>query len=179
MEIYENIFTKDECNYLINLIKDSYNLHDFLIYNPEKKIKTVIPEYSQRKGINFFDERLGFVEDRFIKLSNQTVSDVEYNKIDLYRFNQYGEGEFINYHEDFDAMSKGAIITMALFLNNEYEGGEFWFNENGSEYKIDQKIGSVAIFQSGITHKITPVTQGTRYSINCWPKYKKINKTLF
>jgi predicted 2-oxoglutarate/Fe(II)-dependent dioxygenase YbiX len=113
-----------------------------------------------------------------LKLCNQNVSDVEYNKINLYRFNQYGEGEFINYHEDYDAMSKGAIITMALFLNEGYQGGEFWFKEGDHEYKIEQKMGGVIIFKSDITHKITPVASGTRYSINCWPKYIKLNKTL-
>jgi hypothetical protein len=178
MKIYENIFTKDECDYIINLIKETYQLEDFLIYDPEKKIKTIQPEYSQRKGINFFDERLGFVEDRFLKLCNQDISDVEYTKINIYRFNQYIKDEYINYHGDFHAMSEGALITIGLFLNEDYEGGEFWYKENEIEYEVKQKMGSVIVFDAGISHKITPVISGIRYSINSWPKSKKLKNTL-
>jgi hypothetical protein len=55
MKVYDNIFTKNECDFIINVIKESYKLEDFLIYNPEKKINIIQPEHAQRKGINFFD----------------------------------------------------------------------------------------------------------------------------
>jgi hypothetical protein len=178
MQIYNDIFTKDECDYIISLIKESYQLEDFKIYDSEKKTKVVLPEHSQRKGINFFDERMGFVENRFLKLSNESISDTEYTKINVYRFNQYSKDAYINYHGDFDAISKGAIITIGLFLNDEYEGGEFWYKENESEYKVEQKTGSVIIFNSNIQHKIAPIIDGIKYSINCWPQYKKTKTTL-
>ena len=173
MEIYKDIFTKEECDYIIKLIKESYQLTDFLIYDPETKGKTVLSEYSQRKGINFYDEKLAFVEERFINLANRTESDVIYNKVRVYRFNEYNVNEYINYHGDYDAMhNEGAIITIGLFLNDDYTGGDFCYKEDNQEHKVEQKTGTVIIFKSDVDHMITPVTSGVRYSINAWPGYK-------
>jgi hypothetical protein len=55
-----------------------------------------------------------------------------------------------------------------LYLNNDYEGGEFAFFDRELKYKL--KKGSCIMFPSNFMypHEIMPVTSGTRYSIITW-----------
>ena len=64
-------------------------------------------------------------------------------------------------------------ISMTLLLNEDYEGGNFQF---GFFNKGDVSIanpefstkGSLIFFPSFIYHQVTPITQGTRYSLVAW-----------
>jgi PKHD-type hydroxylase len=69
-------------------------------------------------------------------------------------------------------------ISMTINLNppGEYEGGDLKFDaglhvEESSRFYTCEEIkpqGSVIIFPSFIKHCVTPVTQGTRYSLVLW-----------
>ena len=56
---------------------------------------------------------------------------------------------------------------LLVHLNDDYEGGDFimWETE-----KIELPQGSIMIFPSNFMypHKVTPVTEGTRYSYVSW-----------
>ena len=51
---------------------------------------------------------------------------------------------------------------------NEYEGGDLQFglqNEDGEWYTAKREKGSITIFPSFFTHRVTPVTKGKRYTL--------------
>ena len=54
--------------------------------------------------------------------------------------------------------------SVLLFLNDDYEGGEFIVTDK--EYKPSK--GSAIVFPSYMYHQVTPVTRGTRYSLVNW-----------
>ena len=94
-------------------------------------------------------------EDFRQRLKNRPESFLQEWQQSVESFNQYCKGEYIQYHGDFDAISHGAITTVGLFLNEDFEGGEFWYIEDEKEYKIEQKIGSVVVFKVGLNRKGT------------------------
>ena len=57
-------------------------------------------------------------------------------------------------------------VTVLLFLNDDYEGGEIIICNR----KFETKAGSAIVFPSNFMfpHEVLKVTEGTRYSITCW-----------
>jgi len=57
-------------------------------------------------------------------------------------------------------------VTVLLFLNDDYEGGEIKIADN--LYK--PPAGSAIIFPSNFMypHEVLHVKRGTRYSVTCW-----------
>ena len=69
-------------------------------------------------------------------------------------------------------------ISLTINLNNpgEYEGGDLKFDlgphcESNERYITCNEIkpqGSIVLFPSFVTHQVTPITTGTRYSLVLW-----------
>ena len=59
-------------------------------------------------------------------------------------------------------------LTALAFLNDDFEGGQFFINSNGSLYYPPQSKGTVIVFPSYMVHGVEPVIKGTRYSSACW-----------
>jgi predicted 2-oxoglutarate/Fe(II)-dependent dioxygenase YbiX len=59
-------------------------------------------------------------------------------------------------------------LTSLLFLNDNYEGGEFVMLDD--TYKAKVKQGSVIVFPSNFMydHEVKKVTKGNRYSVMTW-----------
>ena len=68
-------------------------------------------------------------------------------------------------------------LSMSLVLDSEFEGGELEIFD-APRHKVltfDIKPGTVCIFPSWVSHRVKPVTSGTRYSLVSWmngPEFK-------
>jgi PKHD-type hydroxylase len=76
-----------------------------------------------------------------------------------------GTWNSINNTPNINLNGKTRKISMSLILNDDYEGGEL---EIWSSNKAAYKRGSIIFFPSWMTHRVTPVTKGTRYSLVVW-----------
>jgi len=56
-------------------------------------------------------------------------------------------------------------MSMSLILNDDYEGGDLILF---STRIPKQETGSMIFFPSFLSHEVTPVTKGTRYSLVMW-----------
>jgi len=97
------------------------------------------------------------------------VSKVEYTD---FRMNCYEKGGFMREHIDAIHRSHGQKLgyphlTSLLFLNDDFEGGEFVLC--GDKY-IEKIQGSAVVFPSNFMypHEVKEVTQGKRYSVMTW-----------
>ena len=88
-----------------------------------------------------------------------------------FRVNRYSEGGFMSKHYDSIHHSHGQHYgyphaTVLLYLNDDYEGGEFTV----ATTRIKPKAGSVVVFPSNFMfpHSAEMVTKGTRWSIVSW-----------
>ena len=99
-----------------------------------------------------------------------------HNKIKIqeythFRINCYETGGFMKEHIDNIHHSHGQKqgyphLTSLIFLNDDYEGGEFTLcGEN-----LDKDKGSAVVFPSNFMfpHEVKKVTSGVRYSIMTW-----------
>ena len=61
--------------------------------------------------------------------------------------------------------NKTRKMSMSLILNDDYEGGDLILF---STRIPKQETGSMIFFPSFLSHEVTPVTKGTRYSLVMW-----------
>ena len=92
---------------------------------------------------------------------------IENIKVESTNILRYEEGghfvEHIDHHENFPR-----AISMSMFLNDNFTGGELEFRE--FDLKIKPEAGKIVVFHSGnpYTHKVNPVGCGIRYSVVRW-----------
>ncbi len=69
-------------------------------------------------------------------------------------------------HQDQGVSSR--VLSVLLYLNDDYEGGELEFRH--SNIKIKPEAGSVLFFPSNFlyVHEVYPVTKGPRYALPNW-----------
>ena len=86
------------------------------------------------------------------------------------QFAQYDEGHHYTWHTDTFALSgkpEDRKVTIVALLNDEFQGGDFEIRLY-KDYKVPLKKGSMVAFPSILEHRVTPITQGTRYSATMW-----------
>jgi PKHD-type hydroxylase len=111
----------------------------------------------------------------YIEIANFQAWNFRLSTIQDPQFTIYNKGGFYGFHQDSslhqDGMRKlSCVITIAK--PEDFEGGEFEF-EDGTVPDIKER-GSVLVFPSFISHRVSPVTSGTRYSLVAWhegPKF--------
>ena len=89
-----------------------------------------------------------------------------------FRINRYVPGGFMQQHTDAIHHSHGQKqgyphLTSLLFLNDDFEGGDFVLCDD--QY-IEKKQGSALVFPSNFMfpHEVKKVTEGKRFSIMTW-----------
>jgi predicted 2-oxoglutarate/Fe(II)-dependent dioxygenase YbiX len=168
--LIENLYSYDEC----------IDLNQKILQNTIKDINDR-PAYGVKKtsSINHFHR--GALREELRKFTN-CILDINKNSygFDIHQFNDY---EPINYnvydgrnlseygwHKD-NTFSDVFDIKLTAILNTsqeEYEGGELQLFLNDITPITKLKTGCMIIFYSAISHRITPVSKGTRTSISQW-----------
>ena len=106
----------------------------------------------------------------------ENMQITRYKKGGFYNFHKDGKGDHLSvYKAPCDKALLGFVrkLSMTVLLNDDYVGGEFQFARYKQEKcRIDtvelNKTGSIIIFPSDIEHRVTPITNGTRYSLVIW-----------
>lgn len=85
---------------------------------------------------------------------------------------RYVDGGHYKFHKDEDLPSDKKIIrklSAVLFLSDpeDYEGGAFEMQDFEMPFQKAPQ-GSIVIFPSYLTHRVTPVTSGERCTAVCW-----------
>lgn len=81
----------------------------------------------------------------------------------LLRYDQSGH---LPAHQDQGVSSR--VLSVLLYLNDDYEGGEIEFKHSNLKFKPE--AGSVLFFPSNFlyVHEVYPVTKGPRYALPNW-----------
>ena len=125
----------------------------------------------------------------FVRQANQMCKwgfDTHYSE--PCQFTKYGVEQHYNWHQDSFinpisdptqrnyGLIRKLTVTVSLADGDSYEGGDLEFSFRDPYEKEDviqkpeaaRKKGSVTVFPSFVWHRVTPVTQGTRYSLVIW-----------
>jgi len=89
------------------------------------------------------------------------------------QLSQYNIGQFYNKHVDFngnpETKSHTRKLSMSVQLSdNNYEGGDLIIYYSGEKYIAPKSRGTVIVFDSKLTHEVTPIIKGERYSLVKW-----------
>ena len=151
----------DFYNSVTNTIRDQGDEELFISYseNISKPIWDRIPYALTRYA---FKARTPYVNFR-------ERSQKHYSKI---KFNKYPVGTKMREHVDhihslFEGERKGIpVLTLLGFLNDDYDGGDFYL----CDQRLEVSAGQLLIFPSIFLypHRVEPITKGTRYSWVSW-----------
>ena len=153
------------------------------LVNQSKTIKEIFKTYN--KVINDFLQNHSRKEDfpDFIKSLDTQKEPWFYGGLTLLKYDvktkEYYENEAavthnrtMGYHTDrhhYDIDSRGPklIITVTMYLNDNYDGGEICFfdKNSGNQYSYKPKAGDVTVFPSGepYFHSVLPAYNSERY----------------
>jgi len=171
---YEKIVPDELCDDIISYTMESkeltpstYSTHDRT--NPQSSQRVFMDDVWFRVNEKYYEE---MKEHTLNVLSTyQKVHKVVCQRYTDFRVNRYGSGGFMSEHTDNIHHSHGQQygyphLSVLLFLNENYKGGEFVVADN--EYKTNK--GSAIIFPSNFMfpHKVNKIEYGTRWSVISW-----------
>ena len=138
---------------------------------PEAKGRT--PRKSEVTWIN--DNNLNQLLLEACDYVNRSCWNIKIEGVEPVQFGIYPAGGFYDWHVDQHSKKYNNIrkISMSLFLNDDYEGGDFDLEiyKPGTDPRFDTfkpKPGSAIFFQSDQWHRVRSVTSGLRKSLVAW-----------
>lgn len=178
---YQNIFNEDVD--LVPLIEkddldDSSIIKKWKPWNSSDNL-TVFGNQKFISPYEFLDET--FLSHKIIKMLDSAIKTCseEYSSrynIDLGRLaplsiSKYFEGNSMGSHTDSYDGDTSAVLSIVLYLNDDYEGGELYFKEQ--QIKVKPEKNSLVAFPSTkpYFHESLPIISGTKYlSPGFWNK---------
>jgi Rps23 Pro-64 3,4-dihydroxylase Tpa1-like proline 4-hydroxylase len=169
INIFENFLLPEECDFILNKCKGELTLSNAELIGGNYKFA---PTENFRKSSIGWVSDLGFLNERLTNKLRETfnINGMEVTGLGDYQFTEYKEGEYFNWHADAsDAHYSDRFASMVIQLNNEYNGGILEIKNIKSELvPIENKIGTLYIFDSRLLHRVTTVENGVRYSLVNW-----------
>ena len=93
----------------------------------------------------------------------QDCQITRYTKDGFYNWHIDGMGSHSELQDDGNTRK----LSMSIILNSDYEGGDFEMRGlNNQVPRLEE--GSIIVFPSFVEHRVTPVTEGIRYSLVSW-----------
>jgi len=168
----EKFLTNDECDFILNKYKSELKLETAIVGNGEIKL-------NKRKSSVGFIDTIDGIDVKLIDILKNSISlkGFEVTNLGKYQFTQYNEGDFYDWHTDGDeTLYSHRYCSIVIQLNNQYENGELEIELSNEQEPIVIKkgIGNLVIFLSSKKHRVTPVTNGVRYTLVNWIGLKKI-----
>lgn len=106
------------------------------------------------------NERAGW---KYNIVAAQDCQVTRYTKDEFYNWHTDGMGS----HNEVENDGNTRKLSMSIILNSNFEGGDFEMRD--LENKIPRlEEGSIIVFPSFVEHRVTPVTEGIRYSLVTW-----------
>ena len=173
----ENVFTKDECNKMIEDFS-KLELKTGEIYSSNEKVRESKIAFLNTNDNKELIEKLGSLTLG----CNQQHFDFDLNFMEDIQFTTYtGEDKgFYGAHLDVgtDDKHRPTMRKLSFILQlsdpDDYEGGSFCIHTGVKEYP-EMKQGSIYAFPSYMLHEVEPVTKGKRCTLVWWangPNFK-------
>lgn len=167
----ENFINKKDCKSIIKKFKNELTLQP-------AKIGNDVIRLNKRKSQVAFVENINIIDNKLIDIlkKNILLKGFEVTNLGKYQFTEYNTGDFYEWHNDGDeTMHSYRYCSIVIQLNDNYENGHLEIKtKNNESYIVKKGIGNLSIFLSNKEHRVTPVTNGVRYTLVNWVGLKKI-----
>lgn len=189
--IQPNVINEVGLSEIIDHVRSS-DKTDLSVFDPEKSNNTGTTEWivdKKMRDTQFIDYEP--IQPKIIDLFRNAVKEVinpfygiEVHQSEMPQMLSYGIGGHYKPHVDAESLWKtpeGELIwkksidrdlSIVMFLNDDFEGGDFVFPE--LRVRVRPEPGMMVCFPSNhhYRHGVEPVTKGIRYSIVCWAQVK-------
>jgi PKHD-type hydroxylase len=169
IDIFENFLSPEECDFILNKCNNELTLSVAKVYGDDTN--TTHNKTIRKSSIGWVSD-LGFLNDRLTKKLRETfnVNGMEVTGLGNYQFTEYKEGEYFDWHTDSTAtIYRDRFTSIVIQLNDTYKGGVLEIkNIKGEIIPMENKIGTLYIFNSRLLHRVTPVENGIRYTLVNW-----------
>jgi PKHD-type hydroxylase len=166
---WDKAFTKEECERIIEIGNNA--VHEPATTgnkNKEKIRKSEIAWLYPSDDINWVYRRMTDIitslNDRFFKFDL-------FGATEGFQFTKYtAPGGKYGRHIDSATgnLVRKLSFTLQLSEPEDYKGGDLCLHIDEKPTVMQKDQGYVALFPSYVLHEVTPVTQGTRYSLVSW-----------
>jgi len=142
------LFNSEECESIISLSKRNFQTWK----SSDRQYKS--------EGI-LFNENTSWIFDR-LKSFFEVSTGYELIKLkEEIHFHIFNSNSWFGIHTD---SRDSRLFSVGVLLNENFQGGEFKLY-TPNEIVLDKKLGNCYVFDANISHEITPITLGTRYSL--------------
>lgn len=172
MIIQSVLFTKDECNHLLNE-HTNFQKSAYLDESNRKIIKADIRS-SKESTISISESTKILLLE---KLKEFDVIDLpEYTKV-----LKYDIGDEFKRHQDKGPTSEAVVRYKTLIIqlsnSNEYDGGDLVVEDGNNKITMNKELGNTIMFDSTHWHQAFPILNGVRYVFVMWLEKKHfVNK---
>jgi len=148
--VLDNFLNKEETKFLIN-------------YYHSNESKTFVFGNTNPLNISLKDENLKFLINK-LNISAKKINNSQLDWLQIVKW-KVSKGQDLH----FDTASNQTTLSSILYLNDDFEGGETYY-EDGTLFS--PITGRILYFNGNYyKHGVKPITKGTRYTIATW--YKK------
>ena len=167
-QLYKGSLTDEECDKIIEVGNEQEKQDAGIFANSEGDEKV------RRTQISWIrDSWISQLQEFYFKDANANAFGFVADLMPAAQFGTYKKGDFYDWHYDVNWESdrqydRKLSIVIQLSNPNDYEGGVFEFQHPFEQPKGFKERGSVLIFPSYITHRVTKITKGERKSLVNW-----------
>jgi len=149
---YDNPDTPTLCSYKIIPSLNELNRHD-IFYNDQLEITKI------------FEDAIKYSVDEYCKIYSNLSKSLK-SQERFAKLLKYSSGSMMPEHSDNGYTSR--ILSLIVYLNDDYHGGELIFKN--FDLNIKPNAGSVLCFPSAFVylHEVKKITNGIRYSYPVW-----------
>ena len=169
IKTFENFLSVEECDFILNKCKRELTLKAAEIYNDDSNDRY---DKQIRKSSIAWISDLGFLNERLTSKLKETfnINGMEVIGLGDFQFTEYKEGGEYNWHTDGNkTIYRDRFTSIVIQLNEGYNGGILQIKNIKRELvSIENKIGTLYIFDSRLLHRVTPIETGVRYSLVNW-----------
>jgi len=169
----ENFLSVSQCQKLMRYLETGEATDSELAGNYKDNL--VNKEVRNNKEVIINNEELNNKLKMVFELSNQSIWKYNIQELEKVRILKYENGGKYKWHTDCGAKETSTRkLTAIVQLSDEtkYEGGNLEFgitDKSGkNNYTAPRTQGSVIIFPSFLSHRVTPIISGKRYSLITW-----------
>lgn len=165
-----NFFTEKECDDNIAMSED-IGYEEALVTTEGGKARVAVLRNNDRVMFKSEDiaNRLWELAEPFVPFEDEDRRAVGVNE--LIRFYRYRKGQQFIWHQDFPYErdnGEKSYLTMLVYLNDDFEGGETLFDDSCSAESFDDvavvpEKGMALFFEHQTHHKGEVVSAGTKY----------------
>ena len=169
----EDFLSLSQCQKLMRYTETSQPSESELAGNYDDNLLN--KKVRDNKEVVINNEKLNNKLKMVFELANHSIFKYNIQEMEKVKILRYENGGKYKWHTDTGAKETSTRkLTAVIQLSDEtmYEGGDLEFgitDDSGKKnYTAPRTRGSIIIFPAFLSHRVTPITKGRRYSLITW-----------